>query len=300
MDKESALHLVMLMELPRVGDRVAARILERNRARRHSLEAFFLLPPAVLRDEYGLHEDTIQRITFDGAEHEARCQWLLGQLAQAGGQVWFGDDDPYPIALRERLDPSPTILYALGSGDVLAGLKLAVLSSRSVTESSVAATLAVVQAAAAQGFALVGGGMKATYRIAAVAGRAADAARIIVLDRGVFASLGANLGQDPFGFGPGRSALRFECTLVLSPFRPMNHAAPHNGRRRDEVIAALADIIIAVQARPGGEIERVCLEALDRGQCVLSWYGENPGLVAAGASVLEASGLDGLRRCAGR
>ena len=84
---------------------------------------------------------------------------------------------------------------------------------------------------------------------------------------------------------------------MLSPFRLMDHARPRNGQRRDELIAALADVIVAVHARPGGQIERVCLEALDRGQCVLSWYGENSGLVAAGATaVAEADLAAGLSR----
>ena len=40
----------------------------------------------------------------------------------------------------------------------------------------------------------------------------------------------------------------------------------------------------------------MCLEALDRGQSVLSWYGENAGLVAAGATAIEEADLQGLGR----
>jgi hypothetical protein len=77
----------------------------------------------------------------------------------------------------------------------------------------------------------------------------------------------------------------------------MDHASPRSGQRRDEIIAALADVIVAVNARPGGQMERVCLESLDRGQCVLSWYGENAGLVAAGATAIEEGDLSrGLMR----
>jgi predicted Rossmann fold nucleotide-binding protein DprA/Smf involved in DNA uptake len=94
--------------------------------------------------------------------------------------------------------------------------------------------------------------------------------------------------------------LNAEQTLVLSPFRLLDHASPRNGQRRDELIAALADVVVAVHARPGGEIERVCLEALDRGQCVLSWYGENAGLVAAGATVITEADLGELARFATR
>jgi hypothetical protein len=81
----------------------------------------------------------------------------------------------------------------------------------------------------------------------------------------------------------------------------MDHAGARNGRRRDELVAALAAVIVAVHARAGGVIERVCLEALDRGQSVLSWYGENAGLVAAGATAIaEADLADGLVRAVAR
>ncbi len=295
MDKETALHAVMLSELPHVGDKGAARILALNRTRQHGLGTFFRLPAAVLREDYKLHPATIERLGAERAEHETRCRWLLDQLAATAGSVWLLDEVGYPGRVR-RLAPPAVVVYGFGAAAVLDPPTLAVLNSRTISEHSVAASLAAVQAAAAQGFTLVSGGMKTGYRIAAVAGRAAAAPRVIVLDRGIFATFGARLDRDPFGFGPGRSALDAERTLVLSPFRLMDHATPRNGRRRDEIIAALADVIVAVHARAGGEIERVCLEALDRGQCVLSWYGENAGLVAAGATAIEEPDLRGLTR----
>ena len=297
MDKETALYAVMLSELPHVGDKGATRILTLNQQRAHSLATFFRLPAAVLRDDYKLHPGAVTRLAVERGTHESRCRWLLEQLASAGGVVALCGDAGYPARVRERLTPPPVVLYSYGAASLLRTPLLAVLNSRTITEHSVAASLAVVQAAAAQGFTLVTGGMKTGYRIAAVAGRAAAAPRVVVLDRGILATFGARMDRDPFGFGPGRSALDAERTLVLSPFRLMDHAVARNGRRRDELVAAVADVIVAVHARAGGVIERVCLEALDRGQSVLSWYGENGGLVAAGATAItEADLADGLVR----
>src|SRR5262249_9931724 len=262
-----------------------------NGARCHGLATFFRLPEAVLRDDYNLHPACIARLCAQRTEHETRCHWLLDQLAAADGSVALADDPTYPARVRQRLKPPPVVLYSYGADIVLAAPTLAVLNSRTISEHAVAASLAVVRAAAAQGFTLVGGGMKTGYRIAAVAGRAAAAPRVIVLDRGIFATFGARLDRDPFGFGPGRRALDGERTPVLSPSRWMDHASPRNGQRRDELSVALADVIVAVHARAGGQIERVCLEALDRGQIVLSWYGENAGLVAAGATAIEEADL---------
>jgi len=299
-DNDRALYAVMLSELPHVGDQAASRILARNRERGHGLATFFRLPEAVLRADYALRPAAIRRVCGERAAHEQRCRWLLDQYRGAGGRLALVDEDLYPARVRQRLIPPPAVLYAFGAAAVLAAPTLAVLNSRTITEPAVTASLALVQAAAAQGFAVVSGGMKTGYRIAAVASRAAAAPRVIVLDRGIFATFGAQLDRDPFGFGPGRSLWDAAHTLVLSPFRLMDHAVAGNGRRRDELIGALADVIVAVQARPGGEIERVCFAALDRGQCVLSWYGENAGLVAAGATVIEAKDLTELARYVSR
>ncbi len=296
MDKEDALLALMLSELPQVGPSAAARIVAKSRDRGHGLGAFFRLPAAILRDDFELHDETVDRITATGAAHLQRCQWLQAQLEGAGGWVWGIADAEYPRRLRERVVPPPVVVFACGAAAALDRPTLAVLHSRTLTEHTVQATTAIAQQAAGQGFAVVSGGMKATYRIASVAARAAQATRVIVLDRGLFATLGAQFDRDAFGLVNGNNRLDLEHSLILSPFRLMDHAAAHNGLRRDEVVAGLADVVVAVHARPGGQIERVCLAALDRGQSVLSWYGENAGLVAAGAAAVQDADLRNLAR----
>lgn len=300
MDKETALHAVMLSELPQVGERGALRILALNQERGHTLGTFFRLPEAVLRETYELHPATIERMCGQRQAHETRCQWLVDQLAGNSGYVWSMENSQYPARLRQRLRPTATVVYGLGNPAVLHGLTLAVLNSRTLSETSVTVSLLAVQAAAAQQFTMINSGMKSTYRITAVASRAAAAPRVIVLDRGLFAAVGARADRDPSGLGPGRAAFDPQRTLIVSTYRLMDHAVARNGKRRDAVVAALADVIIAVHARPGGEIEHVCLEALDRGQSVLSWYGENAGLVAAGATPIQENDLHNLRRFAAR
>ncbi len=293
MNKDDTLHAIMLSELPQVGEKAAQRILTTNRERHHSLATFFRLPAAVLRESYELHAAAIERLTVEREEHDTRCRWLADNLERVGGEALLIASPAYPSRVRQRVEPPPAVLFRVGEPSILASPTLAVLNSRSIDERAVYASHAAVQAAIEQRFTVVTGGMKASHRISAVAARSAAAPRAIVLDRGLFATFGGRVDRDPFGFGPGRGPLDSQRTLVVSPFRLMDHAAAHNGKRRDELIAALADVIIAVHARPGGVIEHVCLQALDRGQVVLSWYGENAGLIAAGATPIEESDLAG-------
>ncbi len=287
------LDALKLWELPQVGEKAARRILAVNRERGRTLATFFRLPAAVLREDYDLHPAALERLTREREAHETHCRWLEQRAAAAGARIHVAGEPGYPERWSRRMESPPAVVALLGEEAVLELPTLAVLNSRHIDERVVLASSAAVQAAIAQGFAVVSGGMKASHRISAVAARVAAAPRIVVLDRGLFATFGADVGGDPFGFGPGRSRLDNRRTLVLSPFRLGDHAVAHNGKRRDELIAGLADVILAVHARPGGVIEHVCLEALDRGQIVLSWYGENAGLVAAGAAAVEEADLAG-------
>jgi len=296
-DEAAALALIMLSELPYVGERAVARICQLADQRRLSVGEVLALPPAVLAEDYRLPAAAVARLTTGRSALEAYCRQLLARLLSVSGEAQRPGDPGYPHRWRRCADPAPPVVYLYGNPAVLALPTVAILNSRTVTAATVSTTVRIVQCAAREGFTLVTGGMKSTHRIAAVAVRAAAAPHVVVLDRGLFATFGADLASDPFGFGPGRCAFDSARTLVVSSFRLNDHAAPRNGRRRDELMAALADVVIAVSARAGGEIERTCLRALDHGQCVLSWQGENRGLLAAGASAIDDSGLHaGLSR----
>jgi predicted Rossmann fold nucleotide-binding protein DprA/Smf involved in DNA uptake len=298
MDDTTAV-LVMLRELPGVGERTVHRIAQQSASRGLTLAALWALPTAVLAQEYALPPAARAHLDGHRAEHESRCRQLLAGLVARGVRISHPAASEYPRAWAERLDAPPPLVYAYGNPS-LTGPRLALLSSREITERTVTATVALARAAARAGFALVTSGMKSTHRIAAVAARAAAAPRIIVLDRGLLAAFGAHLDRDPSGLGPGRAVFDPTRTLVLSPFRPFDHAAPGNGRRRDELIAALGDVVAAASARPGGETERICLRALDRGQCVLNWQGGSEALLSAGAVAIDEVDLHAsLARAAG-
>lgn len=291
------LSLLMLLELRAVGERGADAVLTVARQRGITLAAALALPPSGLVSDCGLGEMAVAQLTTRRDAHVNRCRVLLDALAACGASIAASAGAHYPARWRARARPVPPVVISYGNRRVLDAPTVAILNSRTITAPSVSATVRLVHRVAAERCTLVTGGMKSTYRIAAVAARAAGMPRAVVLDRGLFAAFPHGLGRDPSGFGPHHSALDPQRTLMLSPFRLHDHAVPRNGRRRDHLIAALADVVIAVNARPGGEIERVCLRALDAGQCVLSWLGENRGLMAAGARLIDDTDVaHGLRR----
>ena len=289
---DAALALLTVAELPRVGDRRLQRLQERIRQWQVPLARLAELPAGALRQDFALPEAAIRRLRDERLLHEARCAALAAVLLSAGARLCPLGDPQYPAGWVRYGDPPPPLAYLHGEPTLLRRPAIALLHSRLVDAETVTATLRLARAVAAAGCGLAVGGMKTTHRLAAATARSLGAPRLIVLDRGLLAAFGGALDRDPFGLGPRRTAFEPSRTLVLAPFRPDDHAVPRSGRRRDALIAALADVVIAVHARPGGEIEQVCLRALERGQTVAVWQGHNRRLLAAGAAALPPATLD--------
>jgi hypothetical protein len=92
-----------------------------------------------------------------------------------------------------------------------------------------------------------------------------------VLDRGIVEAFGGDLSRALFPaariWGPAYDP---ECDLYIAPFAPNAHGIAANNRRRDSLIFALADVIVAGELRPGGRMEAECQAAKRRGMPVLA------------------------------
>lgn len=296
MDDASTLALLFLAELPQVGERRLTALQQHARRTHTPLAALAERLTDALPRGLTLPGAARRRLTEERGRHQSRCVALARRLALAGVTLCHPDDPGYPAGWR-LADPPPPMATLYGDTTLTHRPSVALLHSRLVSDASVTATLRVTRAAAAEHLAVAVGGMKTPHRIAAATARALNAARLVVLDRGLLAAFGGDLERDPFGLGPRRGSFDPRRTLVLSPFRPDDHAVPRSGRRRDALLAALADLVVVVSARPGGEVEACARAALQRGQPVLVWEDGSPALAAAGAQRLDADGLAaGLRR----
>jgi DNA processing protein len=294
---DSALATLLLAQLPGVGERTLSRVLAAAQQRGEPAQRLLLHPPELLRRELGMPDRAIDALRSEARTGFRRTRSLAARLQGDGVELLTRDSPDYPRRIERSLAAPPPILFLYGNRGVLSFPSVALLSSREITSQLVNATVLATRCAVEEGLSVIVGGMKATHRIAAATGRAARAPRAVVLDRGVLAAFAGNLQRDPFGLGGARLCFDRAATLALSRFRPHDHAVPANGRKRDELIAALGDVLFVISARPGGETERLCAAAIDRGRCVLLWHGENRGLVAAGAHPVDEHEIrQGFRR----
>ncbi len=291
--------LIALRELPGVGERTAARLIEGQLSGGPTLREILAAPAAELR-RHRLAETAIARLHDSRRQHYDRCRGLIAELARAGGLAMAVDDALFPERLG-ALEHPPPLLFLAGNSALLRQPMVSVLLSRTIERHTLGGLQWIARNAAAAGCALVTGGMKSSHRLAAIAGRALGCRRIVVLDRGLLSAFAGDPTRDPFGCGPRKARLDRRRTLILSPFRPHDHATAGHGRRRDQLIEALGEVVFVPSLRPGGEVERLCLHSLRHGKPVLTWVTETPSLRRAGArrvddDVLRA-GIGGLLQC---
>ena len=114
---------------------------------------------------------------------------------------------------------------------------------------------------------------RAAYKRLALAAQRQNRPTIYVMDRGLREALGPDMDRPPFSAARIRETVfDTERDLALSPFRLNDHALGANNRRRDRLIYALADLIVALDVRAGGGMAAECLRAQQQGRLV--WVAE--------------------------
>ena len=114
---------------------------------------------------------------------------------------------------------------------------------------------------------------RTAYKRLALAAQRQNRPTIYALDRGLREALGPDMDRPPFSAARIRETLfDVERDLALSPFRLDDHALGANNRRRDRLLYALADLIVALDVRAGGGMASECLRAHQQGRLV--WVAE--------------------------
>lgn len=283
MDRSSFYYLA-LRELPGVGEHTLTRLLDLAASRSEDVRAIVDASAAHLTSAYCLPDKAAARLLEQRDRHFQRCEWLRAELRRAGGELLTQEHPLFPMRLLHNLRKAPPMLFSFGNLEIFESPCIAILSSREITDQTVPATVALLRAARRESLSVAVGGMKTTHRLAGITARAIGVRRVVVLDRGLFAAFASDFATDPFGSGKKRARFDPNSALVVSPFRLEDHASPNGGRRRDEIIAALGHLVFASSARPGGEVERICLAAIAQGRRVLTWPNTSRRLLMAGAT----------------
>ncbi len=261
---------LLLHSVPHLGPKGIARILKETppgeEVRLADVPAWIMSPDA-LQSEYKLHPEAAHCIALRRDELLCSSATIASAAESLAIRVLTEHDPDYPAMLRDYQKDPPPIVYAHGNLDLLRDRKYAVVNSASIGGRSIEATREIAGTLADEGLAAVTSHNTQGYQIVGLAAKSRNAPVVLVLDRGILSAFPQGLGWEPVAQARIWN-LRFdpERDLVISPFRLYDRWIGANGRERDRMVFALADVVVAVEVRPGGVMESECLRALRLGR----------------------------------
>ena len=285
---------LMLHSVPHLGPKGIARLIAE-------------LPPGLPHEPVSLSEvrawaisaDTLQR-EYKVHPHAAHClavqkeellsasREMASSVEKLGIRVITGLDQDYPSSLREYESAPPPILYAYGNLGLLRERKYAVISSSSVGARGIEIIREMAGVLSDEGITAVTSHNTHPYQVAGLAAKSRNAPVILVLDRGILSAFPQGLGYEPVAQARIWN-LRFdpERDLVISRFRLYDPWIGANGRERDRMVFGLADVVVAVDVRPGGMMESECLRAHKKGREVYVYKPDSGDLPGGNQALLE-------------
>jgi predicted Rossmann fold nucleotide-binding protein DprA/Smf involved in DNA uptake len=292
--------VLLLHSVPYLGEKTLTRLLHTNARLRIAPEEFLALSAEEWRTRYELDLRAIGYLEAHSRELLTRSADLARVTRAHDLQVLTCESMTYPQALERFDDAPPPILYALGDAEMLNAGELRRRGRFTFTfgVSNGAATETLVrQDQMAAGLVLAGGipvtgHDRASYKRLALAAQRLNRPILYVLDRGLREALGPEFDRPPFAAARIREAVfDQQRDLAISPFRLDDHSLGANNRRRDRMIFALADLIVALDVKAGGVMEAECRRAHEQGRVV--WVAEggregNNALLATGCVPLPA------------
>lgn len=267
--------LVALRLLPRVGDLIATRLLERFGSARTALDA-----PA---EEFGKAGGSaaLGARTTGGAEARRTAREVLGRAARAGMTVLGRGLPGYPGSLLHLTDPPP-VVFVQGRTDLLEGERVAVVGARRATGAGrrfareLGRTLALNGVPVVSGLAL---GIDAAAHRGALEG---PGSTIAVLASGLDR-------VHPRSHRGLQERIREE-GLLVSEFPPGEAARPYHFPRRNRILAALALDVVVVEAGTRSGALITVEHALDLGREVWAVPGSVEYDQARGVNALIREG----------
>ncbi len=263
--------LLALHTLPGVRMARVAHILQVLQERNAGPEAFFRSSPEEWHEDFELPTPVLQYLQERLDHHLQQTLRLWQKLKQWKVSLLSWADASYPPEVRQLPYRVP-LLYLHGPLKLLAHRpRIAFLNSRFIRP-KVEAFLRQVAEAVLQAlpFAVVTSPFRTAYRASAEVAVAQGVPLILVGDRGILFLL-----QSPW-------IQRISVPrLILTPFAPEDVGTPGSGMVRDDLIGALADVLVGCEIYRGGNMERQFQEALKAGKAAFVWQREGRDLANA-------------------
>lgn len=265
MDPRELRALLAWSSVPHVGPRTLSGLLAAAREARGGLADLWEAPLDDVRALVRLDPRGAAALTARSADLLHKAVEDARAVADWGVDVLLAGQPDYPAALTPRAADWP-LLFAYGALGLLEEPRAALVSSQSVTPAGLLVTDALADALARRDVGLIASTHREAYQAAATAAKRHAGPSLLVLDRGIATAFPDGLEREPVAASRvWDAAFDPDLQLLLSPFpwrAPWNRSS---GRRRDALIFALSQAVVAVDVRAGGTMDTECRAAAARG-----------------------------------
>ncbi|MGV3720720.1 MAG: DNA-processing protein DprA [Actinomycetota bacterium] len=273
-EREEMLAMLAWSGLPQVGERTLLSLLDHAREARQSMAELWRSRAEDLAQIVPLHPRALAALQENAPAVWAQASADLDEALSRGAELLLPTQPDYPSALWQ-LSGRPArrwpYVFAFGALGLLEEPRVALVSSRDVSPEGLAITDALADSLARRDLSLVTSTNREAYQASATAAKRHAGPAVMALDRGFDAALPCGLSREPVATARvWDEAFDPELQLLLSPFGWREHWTARNGKRRDSLIFDLADVVVAVDVRAGGQIEQECRRAAERGRAVIA------------------------------
>ncbi len=269
--------VLALHELPGVGDSAIDATLRGAAIHRMRPSDVPGLTASQLEELFALKPKQAAIIARGLGSALPRARELVRRMRGSSITVLTSEHAAYPQRLVRTMERPPTVLYGSGNLDALGSAMVAVLTSNGAPREAREAATAALAVAVEGGFVPVTGHNRPEYQDVALAARRRDVPTCYVLDRGILTVPGVAHGE---GLFPAARIWRRSDDspgdLALSALHPTMPATPGSNRRRDEIVAGLAAVILIAHIRQGGTMHRIVERSAASGIPVLWTRAEAP------------------------
>lgn len=271
---------LLLHSVPHLGEKGLTRLLRLSATQRLDPRDLLTLSAGDWKRRYDLRPQAAEYLQANRAELLSQSRELARLLRPFPLAVLTVEMAAYPARLERWDDAPPPVLYALGQAALLepSRFTFTVAASNAAPPASLSRLEEVAGALVGAGGIPVTGHDRPPYQRLALCAQRKNCPAMYVFDRGLREALGPQFDRPPFKAARIRDAV-FDAgrDLALSPFRLDDHGTGANNRRRDRLVFALADVVVAADVSPGGSMDSECRRALEQGKPVYVCDGGREG-----------------------
>ncbi len=261
---------LLLHAVPRIGDRTIARVLRAAITQGFTTEDFLTMGEEQWISDFSLDLKAVKYLKAHIDVLPAAVTEQARLLRNLDIELVTCQNATYPHRIESFDDDMPPVLYMRGAQPLLNqnqnAFTFTAAISRGHTRQALEWQEGIANGLIALGGVPVTGHDRPAYQRLALTAQRLGKPGIFILDRGLLEAMGPACTRPLFAAARIRDEV-FACDrdLVISPFRLNDHCVGGNNVRRDKIVVALSQAVIAIDVSPDGGMLEHCRRAMAAG-----------------------------------